>query len=412
MATTRFYLDLRGKAKDGKGSLQIQVYHNGTTALIPTGVRLAPNEWNGSYVQKVLGAEAINASLQETKSKIDRKLAILSFDERYQHMTASEIKTELSEQKIRRSKDRPISEIFSEYTESGDLKEGTKAIYRSTLKKVIAYSGDIKINCIDLKWLRGFEKFMSKAQGINGRAIYLRSLHAVCGYALHTGVITTHPFDSFTIKHEETKKRSIPPELLMQFKNFPTSASNAMYRDYFFLMLYFIGINTIDLLLAKKSQVKEGRFDYIRAKTGKKYSIKIEPEAEELLRRYEGKGDYLLEAMDHCKHYRSFAHQINDALKFIGNTIIEEVPVSDDLFGGIIQQKTIVPVIPEISTYSARHTWATLAYEAGVSFDIISQALGHSQANRTTLIYVKFDQKKVDDANRTVIDYLKQAELH
>ena len=48
-----------------------------------------------------------------------------------------------------------------------------------------------------------------------------------------------------------------------------------------------------------------------------------------------------------------------------------------------------------------------LAYEVGVPIDIISQALGHSMGNRTTLIYVKPDQAKVDEANRKVIDYFK-----
>lgn len=175
-------------------------------------------------------------------------------------------------------------------------------------------------------------------------------------------------------------------------------------------MFYLIGVNTKDLLLARKSQVNEGRFDYIREKTGKKYSVKIEPEAEELLKRYEGKGDYLLEAMDHCKNYRSFAHQINDALKLIGEEYTEEIPDMDNLFGEPTLIKRVRPIIPGITTYYARHTWATLAYEAGVPLDIISQALGHSFGNRTTLIYVKFDQNKIDEANRKVLDYFKQAE--
>lgn len=66
--------------------------------------------------------------------------------------------------------------------------------------------------------------------------------------------------------------------------------------------------------------------------------------------------------------------------------------------------RTVTPLIPGITTYYARHTWATLAYEAGVPVDVISQALGHSMGNKTTLIYIKPDQDKVDKANRLVID--------
>lgn len=90
----------------------------------------------------------------------------------------------------------------------------------------------------------------------------------------------------------------------------------------------------------------------------------------------------------------------------IGEEVVEMVPDPEDLFGTPRLIKTVKPVIPGISTYFARHCWATFAYEAGVPLDVISQALGHSSGNRTTLIYVKFNQQAVDLANRTVIDFV------
>jgi integrase len=171
-------------------------------------------------------------------------------------------------------------------------------------------------------------------------------------------------------------------------------------------MFYLIGINTKDLLLAKKNQVIDGRLEYVREKTGKKYSVKIEPEAERLIQTYFGKGDYLLDAMDHCQLYRSFQHQINDAIKLIGDEIKDTEPEDGNLFAKEKEVVRIEPVIPGISTYFARHCWATFAYEIGISTDVISQALGHSFGHRTTFIYIKPDQGKVDTANRKVIDYL------
>ena len=167
-----------------------------------------------------------------------------------------------------------------------------------------------------------------------------------------------------------------------------------------------VGINVKDLLLAKKEQVVDGRLEYIREKTGKKYSIKIEPEAQALIDKYKGRGDYLLEAMDHCQHYKSFGRQINQAMKNIGEKHKEIVEIGDGLFGKEEERIVVDSLIPGIGTYFARHSWATLAYEIGISMDVVSQALGHSTANRTTLVYVKFDQEKVDEANRKVIDYL------
>ena len=404
MATTRFYLDLRGRAKDGKGSIVITIYHNRTTAMIPTGVRVAPNEWDGNHVVRVIGYDAINARLADKKTKIDKAIAVLSIDEKFDSMTAPQVKQAVVSKKIRKSSPL-VSELFAEYL-TLDIKEGTKEIYRTTLSKVLSFGGkNLKMEDINLKWIHQFERFLAKTQGVNGRAIYLRSLRAVCNYALHTKAISEYPFANFSIKQEPTRKRSVSVELFRKFLDYPAPPHLQRYRDYFLLMFYLIGINSKDLLLVRKESVVGDRLEYIREKTHKKYSIKIEPEAKELLRRYEGK-DYLLEAMDRCKHYKSFAREINDGLKEIGDVSWEMVPDPDDLFGTPHLIKTVKPVIPEITTYYARHCWATFAHEAGVSLDIISQALGHSSGNRTTLIYVKFDQEKVDRANRIVIDFL------
>ena len=404
MASTKFYLDMRGKAADGKGTILIHIFHNRTMTTVSTGVRCTPQEWDGERI-KTSGSEALNALLQEKKVKIDKAIAILALDDSFDCMSASDIKARITSVKPKVS-GHLVSDLFAEYLAT-DISEGTKDIYRATLSKVLTFGGkSLKMENIDLKWLHQFEKFLSKTQGVNGRAIFLRSLRAVCNYSAHQYGLS-YPFVNFTIKQEPTRKRSVSVKLFKEFLDYPATEANRRYRDYFLLMFYLIGINSQDLLLARKEQTNNGRFEYIRAKTHKHYSIKIEPETEELLKRYEGK-DYLLEAMDHCKLYRSFAHEMNDALKQIGEVKWEMVPDPDDLFAPPKLVKTITPIVPEISTYYARHCWATFAYEAGVSLDTISQALGHSAGNRTTLIYVKFDQSLVDEANRKVIDFVSR----
>ena len=405
MAVTRFYLDMRGKAKDGRGSILITIFHNHSTATIPTGIRVLPSEWNGSRITKLSGANALNAQLAKRKSEIDKAIALLALDEDFERMRASDIKAEVTGGKPKRVQGHPIADIIKEYTAHG-LKEETITIYKITLKKIELFAGSyVRVEDINLKWLAAFEAFLAKTQTKNGRSIYLRALRAICNYSRNIGIVEESPFKHYPIKLEETKKRSVPVELLRTYYYYPTNKYNAYYRDYFFLMFFLIGINIKDLLTAKKSQVIDGRLEYYRAKTGKKYSIKIEPEAQALLNKYAGKDEYLVEALDHCVHYKSFLHELNNALRQIGKEKEVEIP-SDDLFEPLKHQKLIEPVIPGITTYYSRHTWATLAYELGIQMDTISQALGHSFGHRTTLIYVKPDQGKVDAANRKVIDFL------
>ena len=400
MSSSKFYLDRRYKAKDGKGSIILVISHNHTTSSISTGIRIFPSEWDGNRIKRDSPSFALNARLIELKARVDKDIALLSLNDEYFTMSAADIKVNVSTSRPVRNKGHLISDVFDEYT-SNSMKDGTREIYKATLKKILIFGGEsITLEAINLKWLYGFEKYLSATQTPNGRAIYFRCLRAVCNYAKHIGITSSYPFENFKFKTEPTRKRSVNVELFRKFLNFPVDEVKGKYRDYFVISFLLIGINIKDLLLSRHNQVIDGRLEYIRNKTHKKYSIKIEPEAQALLDKYAG-NDYLLEAMDHCKHHKSFARAINEACQMIG----PEIEVQDELFPDKTE-KRIEPIIQGITTYFARHSWATFAYEIGIPIDVISQALGHSINNRTTMIYIKYDQSKQDEANRRVIDYV------
>ena len=407
MATTKLYLDLRAKAQDGKGSIVILLRNGTTSTSFNTGIRLKKSEWKNNRVANRVDADILNVQIAQKKNEIDRDIALLSVTQNLDNLTAAEIKAIISQknQSIVKTEKHLIKAVFAEYMDS-EMSDNTRILYNSTLKKVIAYSGEhFYIEDLDYRWLLGFEKYLAKTQSVNGRAIYLRDLRTICNYAKATDIISKYPFENFTVKQEPTQKRCIDINTLREFMTYPAAPHLSVYRDYFFLMFFLIGINAKDLFLARHSNINNGRLDYIRSKTKKKYSIKIEPEAQALLDRYAGK-NYLVEVMDRCKSYVNYMHEMDNALKKIGPEITEEIPNPEDLFGEPMIIKTVKPIIPDITTYFSRHTWATLAYEIGIPIDVISQALGHSMGNRTTLIYIKPDQDKVDLANRRVIDYL------
>lgn len=410
MATTNFYLDKRHTSADGRHMIIILISSRSTTASISTKIRVSPEQWDKNKIIKHPNASILNANINALKNKIDRKIAVLSLRDDFPTMTATQIKREVEGRNKNTGK--PIhnllSDLFSDYISLG-MRSNTRNIYETTLKKLISYKGNgVKIDEVDYEFVVGFDKFLSRTQGINGKAIYLRAFKTICNYARKLKLITDYPFENFSIKHEPTKKKSVVVEKLREFYNYPVkSARIEKFRDIFFLSFYLIGVNSIDLLLARKYALKNGRFEYIRHKTSKKYSIKVEPEAMEIFKKYEGK-NYLLDIMDTYKSYRNFQHMSNHLLKEVGPVSWEMVPNEENMFDAPKVVPVVKPLLPTISSNSARHTWATLASELDIPIDVISQALGHSGMNRTTLIYVKFDQKKIDDANRKVIDYFLQ----
>ena len=105
--------------------------------------------------------------------------------------------------------------------------------------------------------------------------------------------------------------------------------------------------------------------------------------------------------MDSYEDYKNFIKLINANLKLIG-------PVERVGRGG---KKVVKPLFPDLSTYWARHTWATIAASLDIPKETISHALGHGN-DTVTDIYIDFDLSKVDEANRRVIDFITNSETH
>lgn len=107
----------------------------------------------------------------------------------------------------------------------------------------------------------------------------------------------------------------------------------------------------------------------------------------------------MLNVLDDYKNYKDFLHRMNIGLQKIGE-------IKREGRGG---KKIITPLFPKLSSYWARHTWATIAAGLDIPKETISAALGHS-TNSVTDIYIKFDNRKIDAANRRVIDVLNSTD--
>lgn len=278
----------------------------------------------------------------------------------------------------------------------GKTNKGTKGVYKHTLDKIRAFDKDIDKKCfedITLQWLTDFEAFCARTASKNARNIHLRNIRAVFNNAIDYEITTVYPFRRFKIRPEATRKRSLSVEELRRLFDYPVEPYAEIYRDCFKLIFMLCGINTVDLH-GLKAITKEGRIEYKRAKTHRLYSIKVEPEAMGIVQKYQGTTGLLCIA-DRWSDSRNFRHQLNKALQRIGE-------MERKGRGG---KKIITSAFPEISSYWARHTWATIAASLDIPKDTIAAALGHG-GNTVTDIYIDFDQRKVDEANRRVLDWV------
>ena len=196
-------------------------------------------------------------------------------------------------------------------------------------------------------------RFSSAYVRVCPASMRLRNLRTLFNDAVTYGVAEAnwYPFKKFEMPSEEPVKLALPVKDLRIIRDFPAEEFCQRYLDVFMLSFYLIGINIGDLLLLRPTDMVGGRIEFSRQKTKKRYSIKVEPEAQEIINRWRGK-KYLLCFMDERADYRSFLKMMNKHLKEFGR-----VEVDKARWG----KKTKTGLYPFLRSYYARDTWATLA---------------------------------------------------
>lgn len=394
MAKIKISLDLRREMKDGAYPVKLLVTHK-STFRIGTDFSALKEEWDSNqYNKNATNYKAKNIMLRGILNKAEAVVLKLEEEDKLHSTTDKKLKSSIENVINRNSVDKKL--FIDHLKDFISLKNNsrTKEIYLDTKNKVENFDSCARIEEMDVNWLKKFENYMI-LDGIrtNTIAIHLRNIRAVFNYALDEEIINAYPFRRYKIKKEETIKRSMSIDDLRKLRDYECEPHQERYRDLFMLTFYLIGINPIDLLHLK--EIKNGRIEYYRAKTGKLYSVEVLPEAMDIINKYKGE-NYLINVLDSYVDYKHFTSKMNKNLKQIGE--FERV--------GLGGKKIRKPLFPDITIYHARHSWATVASNLDIPKETISAALGHEIGSKITGIYINFDMKKVDDANKKIIDYL------
>lgn len=388
MATVKLYLDTRRIRSNNLYPLSIIVRHNNKAIYFATGYSVAPEFFNEQTItqEKTAEAKALRIAVQFKLNKIETLLQRLDEDGKLYSMSIQMLKKHITKSlKGNQSSSISISDTFLEVIELKRT-EGTKRTYRTVLHAIEAFAPQETLDSVNKPWLFRFDNYLIEQRiKPNTRNTYLVRLHNVINYALDMEYISIDPFRRFKLPSEETKHRALSRAQLSYLRTMPLPERLQPARDFFFLSFFLIGINPTDLVHLQKEDYKDGRIQYRRAKTDKRYDIKVEPEAAALIEQHKSSGDALVQFYDPRKR-KSPIPEYYHAYERIAA-----------LSAG---------VLPVITPYWARHSWATEAASLGVTDSVIAQALGHSNGFTTTRIYIKRDNTLVDKANRQVIDAL------
>ncbi|VTY06227.1 Tyrosine recombinase XerD [uncultured Prevotella sp.] len=271
---------------------------------------------------------------------------------------------------------------------SKGVSESTKGNYHTAVRSFHRFNkgNDIALSGITADKVKAYEWWLRK-QGVCNNTIscYLRSLRAIYnkGVAKHK-VRDAKPFKGVFTGNEPTVKTSLKASELQRLRMLALSEGSflAFARDLFLFSFCTMGMPPTDLARLRRSHIKGDTLTYRRQKTGRQVSIKLTGQMREIMERYRTEdSDFIFPIL--ARHrYRSFLSQYNRALK-------------------ALEQKAYLST--HLSSYTARHSWASLAYEHNIDLPVISQALGHGNTRTTQLYIAKIDNRLVDKANKKLL---------
>lgn len=254
---------------------------------------------------------------------------------------------------------------------------------------------DVLLDEMDSDLMTAYEAGLVSA-GVchNTVSFYMRNLRAIYNRAVDKELtLQRYPFKHVYTGIDKTVKRAVPLNIIRRIRDLDLASHPSMdyARDIFMFSFYTRGMSFVDIAFLKKRDLQGGVLSYRRHKTSQQMFIKWEKPMQEIVDKYETLcTQYLLPVIinseeDERRQYLRAVHRINQNLKKIGVCLGLSIP---------------------LTTYVARHAWASIAKSKNVSISTISEAMGHDSENTTRIYLASLDTSAVDKANSIILESL------
>lgn len=273
--------------------------------------------------------------------------------------------------------------------------------YQAAFNSVVRYCNNPSITLkkvFTADFLIGYESYLVQlGRRPNTVSSYLSTLSRLNAQAVEAGLIAEQPtlFSKVFTGVAPTPKRAIAPEVLARVITADLSLKPRLEpcRNYFVLSLLLQGMPFVDLAHLRKTDFRGDRITYHRQKTGTPVEVSVLPETRALIERCADRNEdspYLFPLLSSgedggIKRYRNYQTVLH-----LQNRHLEEL--SDFLQLGI-----------KLTTYSARHSWATIAHHNGVQTAIVSHGMGHQAEDTTRSYLAAFKHDHLTGANLIVL---------
>ncbi len=404
MASVKLRLDKRAKA-NGLHNVKVAVYHKNEKKFFATKVDLSEKDF-ATISQAVYGSINLRRSDKiRDKELLEKRYneanyVIKDLGNRFSYYRFKELYSD--------SKDKRDS---LEYLFDQDIKDkrerdkiGSAVSFNNSKQSLLTFAPNATIKDVTIEFLEKYQRWMNqKGKSRTTIGIYLRSLRVIYNKAIRTGLVNLadYPFKKGGYKIPKGHGRKIAleaKELVMLLDYKPSNEAEAKALDFFWISYHAAGLNFADIIQLRQSNFIDGEIVLIRKKTEDTDStihIPVTGELDELIARRRvhklGNNPLVFDIIDEednpetqNKKLRQFIKTTNKYLKRIA---CEKLKLSKS-----------------ITTYTARHSWATYALNRGLTNAEISKALGHQNINTTEAYLDGFAKEKRKESAEKVAD--------
>lgn len=400
MATVK--VKFRKSSVEGKaGTIYYQLCHKHSNKQITTRMHVLPHWWNAE--KETLAVYGDNAGLlARYRRQIKKDLLcirrIIGEWEGTEYTLADVIKRFYALNEVESTVLSCLAALVDEL--KGDGRWATARNLQRTLNSFSLFLGgeDISLGQRDERLVGEYEQWLrTRKVSKNSSSFYMRNLRSAYNKLVSRNLMEqTFPFRNVYTGVERTRKRAVREGIIIRLLNLDLahSASLAFSRDLFIFSYCTRGMAFVDIAYLKKGDVSRGMLNYVRHKTGQHLTVRIEPFVEEIIKRYEPyvrNTPYLFPIItsdnpeEAFRQYQTALGYHNRKLKQLGKLVGESLC---------------------LSSYTARHSWATIARNRNIPLSIISAGMGHT-SEKTTLIYLdSVDSSLIDEANEELVKAL------
>lgn len=388
---------------NGEYPLMLRICKDGKKKYQSLGISVLPRYWdfirnkpkpncpNKEYIQKII---------LDKQTELQQRM--LEFNSEQKEYTT----TTLLNDENKKFELKTVSQFYQELIEQckSNDKCGNRLIYKSSYNSLKVFTKnqlDIPFSAIDVSWLNKYEKWLrSKGNKETTMSLMFRTLRSAYNKAIKAKCArkSDYPFDEYKINKFDTKtqKRAIAKTEVLKFTKEVDNIGKRQYvqlsKDIFIFSYLCGGINFTDIANLTKANITNGRLHYIRQKTGKLIKLGISEEAMQIIKKYESESKGYLFPILNTNIHKTPLQKQNRIHKMLGKINKNLKLIAAQL-----------NVDANMTTYVARHSFASVLKKSGVSIALISEALEHSDLSTTQVYLDSFDNEQIDAAMQNLL---------